>query len=144
MIPFQASVDDIVLSMQSVAGNLSDWDAGLASDILAHFADFAEKVIVPLDAAGDAQGCRLHDGRVQMPDGFKVAFENLVSDGWQGLSAPAAFCGSGAHPLVAATVSEVFSGANMSLQMLCNLVPGAIAILLLFALPRNRRDGCHN
>ncbi len=41
----------------------------------------------------------------------------------------------GVSPLVAAGVSEVFSGANHSLQMVCNLVPGAISTLLNFGSP---------
>ena len=137
MIPFRAPVDDILFSLRAVAGaaDLPGWDDTLAGDIIAHFADFAEGVIAPLDAPGDAQGCRLDNGRVHMPDGFKSAYAQLAEGGWQGLSAPEAHGGMAAHPLVAAAVSEVFSGANMSLQMVCNLVPGAITTLMRFGTP---------
>ena len=67
-----------------------------------------------------------------MPDGFAETFEQLAEMGWQGLTAPERFGGMEQGPLVAAMVSEVFSGANHSMQMVCNLVPGAISTLLRF------------
>ena len=134
MIPFTAPIDDILFSLRDVAGaaDLPDWDDDLASDILTAFAGFAEGVIAPLDESGDAQGCRLESGKVRMPDGFPEAFQQLAEMGWQGLTAPERFDGMGQGPLIAAMVSEVFSGANHSMQMVCNLVPGAISTLLRF------------
>ncbi|MGP6087135.1 acyl-CoA dehydrogenase family protein [Antarctobacter jejuensis] len=134
MIPFAAPVDDIMFSMRDVAGApaLPDWDEDLAGDILTAFARFAESVIAPLDELGDQQGARLENGRVRMPDGFSEAFAQLAEMGWQGLTAPEAHGGMAQDPLVAAMVSEVFSGANHALQMVCNLVPGAISTLLHF------------
>jgi alkylation response protein AidB-like acyl-CoA dehydrogenase len=134
MIPFAAPTDDILFSLRDVAGaaDLPEWDDDLATDILTAFAAFAEGVIAPLDATGDAQGCRLENGRVRMPDGFREAFAQLAEMGWQGLTAPENLGGMGQGPLLAAMVSEVFSGANHSMQMVCNLVPGAISTLLRF------------
>lgn len=134
MTPFQAPVDDILFSMRDVAGakDLPDWDEELGSDILTAFAAFAEGEIAPLDEPGDGQGCRLENGRVRMPNGFGAAFGQLAEMGWQGLTAPERFGGMEQGPLVAAMVSEVFSGANHSMQMVCNLVPGAISTLLRF------------
>lgn len=134
MISFTAPVDDILFSLRRVADapSLPDWDDELAEGIVGHFAAFAEGVIAPLDQLGDRQGCRLENGRVRMPDGFGEAFGQLAKMGWQGLSAPESFGGMGQGPLIAAMVSEIFSGACHSLQMVCNLVPGAIATLLKF------------
>ncbi|KJZ19034.1 acyl-CoA dehydrogenase family protein [Loktanella sp. S4079] len=134
MIPFVAPVDDIMFSLRAVAGaaELPNWDDELAEGIISHFGSFAEGVIAPLDETGDAQGCRLHDGKVAMPDGFADAYAALAESGWQGLTAPEAFGGMGQGHLIAGAVSEVFSGANHAMQMVCNLVPGAIATLLRF------------
>ncbi|MCQ2003283.1 acyl-CoA dehydrogenase family protein [Rhizobium sp. NRK18] len=134
MIPFAAPVDDILFSMVQVADatSLPGWDGELAEGIIRHFADFAEGVIAPLDEIGDRQGCRLEGGRVRMPDGFAPAFRQLVEMGWQGLTAPEQFGGMGQGGLVAAGISEIFSGACHSLQMVCNLVPGAVSTLLAF------------
>ncbi|SFK05238.1 acyl-CoA dehydrogenase family protein [Celeribacter neptunius] len=134
MTPFKAPVDDILFCLREVAGadRLPDWDAEMAEGILEHFAGFAEGVIAPLDEPGDAQGCALQDGRVTMPDGSKPAFDQLAEGGWQGLTAPEDFGGMGQNALLAAGVSEIFSGANHAMQMVCNLVPGAISTLMKF------------
>ncbi|WP_417278046.1 acyl-CoA dehydrogenase family protein [Celeribacter sp.] len=134
MTPFKAPLEDILFCLRNVAGadRLSDWDAELAEGILGHFAAFAEGVIAPLDEPGDAQGCTLSDGRVTMPDGFKEAYAQLTEGGWQGLTAPEDFGGMGQNALLAAGVSEIFSGANHAMQMVCNLVPGAISTLMKF------------
>lgn len=134
VIPFSAPTDDILFSLRDVAEakTLPDWDDDLAGDIVSAFAAFAEGEIAPLDAKGDQQGCRLERGRVRMPDGFCGAYAQLAEMGWQGLTAPDAHGGMGQGPLVSAMVSEVFTGANHALQMVCNLVPGAISTLLRY------------
>lgn len=134
MIPFSAPLDDILFTLGPVAGadGLPDWDSALASEIIAHFASFAEGELAPLNAPGDVQGCTLRDDRVQMPAGFAQAYAQLAEGGWQGLTAPEVFDGMGVDSLVAAAVSEIFSGANHSLAMVANLVPGAISTLLRF------------
>lgn len=141
MIPFKAPVDDILFSLVHVAEapRLADWDEETTSVILEHFGQFAEGVIAPLNAVGDAQGAQLENGCVRMPDGFHDAYRQLAEGGWQGLTAPEVHGGMGMPALVAAGVSEVFSGANHSLQMVCNLVPGAIATLLRFGNPAQQK-----
>ncbi len=134
MTPFVAPVDDILFSLNTVADahSLPYWDAELSEQILRHFAAFAEHEIAPLNASGDIQGCNLESGVVRMPDGFADVYRQLAEGGWQGLTAPESFGGMGQNALVAAAVSEVFSGANHSMQMVCNLVPGAISTLLRY------------
>lgn len=134
MIPFAAPNDDILFSLHDIADApaLAGWDDSLAREILQAFADFAEQEIAPTNEIGDRQGCRLENGHVRMPDGFKAVFTQLSELGWQGLTAPEEFGGMGQGTLMAAMVSEVFSGANHALQMICGLVPGAVSILLNF------------
>ncbi|MDO5620329.1 MAG: acyl-CoA dehydrogenase family protein [Paracoccus sp. (in: a-proteobacteria)] len=134
MSAFHAPVDDILTSLRIAARGL-DWDADTAAEIIGHFAGFAEGVIGPLDETGDVQGCRLDGGRVRMPDGFGAAYAQLAEGGWQGLRAPEAFGGMGLDPLTNAGVSEIFSGANHSLQMVTSLVPGAVEVLTHFGTP---------
>lgn len=136
MVPFAAPLDDILFSLRHVARVEDD----LARDVLGHFAQFAEEVLAPLNAVGDAQGARLVDGRVRMPDGFGAAYRALADGGWQGLSAPEAFGGMAQSALMAAAVSEVFSGANHALQMVCGLVPGAIETLRRFGTPAQQAE----
>jgi alkylation response protein AidB-like acyl-CoA dehydrogenase len=134
MKPFAAPVDDILHSLREVAdaGRLPHWDSETCEALLRHFAGFAESEIAPLNAVGDAAGCQLDGGRVTMPPGFRDVFARLAADGWQGLSLPENLGGAGVDPVTAAAVSEVFSGACHALQMVCNLVPGAAAVLLRY------------
>jgi alkylation response protein AidB-like acyl-CoA dehydrogenase len=134
MKPFTSPLQDILFSLNHIAdaADLADWDPELASEIGTHFAAFAEEQFAPLNEHGDRQGCRLVDGRVYMPDGFSQAYRACAEQGWPGLTAPGAFGGQGLDATVLAITSEIFSGANHSLQMVTGLVPGAISTLLEF------------
>ena len=134
MKPFTAPVADILFSLNEVAGakRLADWDADLATELAGHFAAFAEGEIAPLDEPGDVQGARLENGRVRLPDGFGDVYEAYVEQGWPGLTAPEEFGGQAMGGAIAAVVSEIFSGACHSMQMVAGLVPGAIRTILHF------------
>lgn len=134
MKPFSAPLDDILFTLEHVAGaaSLPRWDKELVSEIGAHFTAFAEEELAPLNEPGDRQGCRLDNGRVRMPDGFADAYKAYAAQGWPGLTVPEAFGGQGLDETVLAVTSEIFSGANHSLQMVTGLVPGAVSTLLSF------------
>lgn len=134
MTDYRAPLQDILFSLDAVAGagRIPDWDSDLAAELGGHFAAFAEGVIAPLDANGDAQGCRLENGRVRMPDGFGAAWAAYRDQGWPGLSAPEDFGGQGMGAAMQGIVSEIFTGACQGLQMTSGLVPGAIRTLLHF------------
>ena len=134
MKPFAAPLDDILFTLTHVAGadSTPDWDADMAREIGAHFAAFAEGEIAPLDEPGDRQGCRLENGRVRMPDGFAGVYRAYAEQGWPGLTAPEDHGGQGMGALMLAITSEIFSGANHSLQMVTGLVPGAVRVLTRF------------
>ena len=134
MKKFSAPLGDILFCLNHVAGadTVPDWDGDLAAEIAGHFAAFAEGEIAPLDEPGDQQGCRLQDGRVRMPDGYAKLYADYVEQGWPGLTAPEEFGGQGMGAMMLAITSEIFSGANHSLQMVTGLVPGAIRTLMNF------------
>lgn len=134
MKPFGAPLDDILFSLKHIAKaqNVEDWDEEFTREIAQHFAAFAEGEIAPIDEAGDREGCKLIDGRVQMPKGFKEVYADLAEQGWQGLTAPEEFDGQAMGAIVHGITSEIFSGANHSLQMVTGLVPGAIRTVMKF------------
>lgn len=140
MIPFAAPVDDILFSLNHVADVPEDWDAETTGEILSHFASFAESAIAPTDEEGDQRGCWLEDGRVHMPDSFCEVYGQLRDQGWQGLTVPEAYGGQGMDGLVLAAVSEIFTGANHSLQMITGLVPGAIRTLMIHGTDDQRAE----
>lgn len=134
MKPFKAPLDDILFCLNEVSGarRLRDWDPNFIQDLAEHFASFAENKIAPLDEPGDIQGCRLVEGRVFMPEGYREVYQEYAENGWPGLTAPEAYNGQELGSLTLAATSEIFSGACHSLQMVTGLVPGAIRTLLRF------------
>lgn len=134
MKPFTAPLDDILFCLAHVAGaaDLPDFDADLAAEIGGHFAAFAEEQLAPLNEPGDSQGCRLVEGRVRMPDGFREAYAAYAEQGWPGLTIPEQLGGQGLDAGVLAITSEIFTGANHSLQMVTSLAAGAARTLLAF------------
>jgi len=131
MAEFHAPVEDILALQNLLSEGWADtgFDSEISATIISEFARFAEQQIAPLNAIGDSTGCRLTDTGVKMPAEFKPVFDMLASGGWQGLGAADRYGGMGLDKLTAAGVSEIFSGACHALQMVCNLVPGAIEIL---------------
>ena len=49
-------------------------------------ADFCQNELLPINATGDQQGCRLQDGVVTTPDGFKAAYDKYVELGFTSLT----------------------------------------------------------
>ena len=80
--------------------------------ILAEAATFASEVLDPLNASGDREGCRWHDGEVTTPTGFKEAYQQFARAGWIGLPVSSAYGGGGLPQLVLAPVLEMWNAAN--------------------------------
>ncbi len=92
-------------------------------------AKLAETVLAPLNATGDAEGCRLDDGVVRTPAGFAEAFAHLAEGGWIALDCDPAHGGTGMPYLLNCTTGEMFVAANMALNMYQGLTHGAISAL---------------
>ena len=136
--PFNAPVADILRSLNMAARDLPGWDAETSTEIVSHFADFAQGVIAPLDEVGDRQGCRLENGRLRLPDGFAEAFSQLAGAGWQGLCLPEQYGGAEMDKMIGAAVSEILSGANHAFQMSTSLASGAADVILHFGTEDQR------
>ena len=133
MIPYSAPLEDILTSLSAAgAADLPEWDGDLMRQLGEAFATFAEEGIAPLSGAGDAEGARLEAGQVRMPSGYGAAYAEYIAQGWPGLTAPEAMGGQGLGGVALAIVSEIFSGADISMQMVTGLMPGAIRVLTQF------------
>lgn len=134
MLPFEAPVEDILFSLEHVAGagRLPGWDADLTREIVTQFARFAEGAVAPADEAADREGCVLENGRVRMPSGLVAAYADFAAQGWPALSLPEEAGGQGMSGPVAGAVTEIFAGASHALQMVVGLVPGAARTIAAF------------
>jgi len=90
----------------------------------------ASEILAPLNAVGDTEGCRLENGVVRTPKGFKAAFEAVKEGGWNGLDLPEEYGGQGLPYLVGTAVGEFFVSANMAFNMYQGLTHGAIGAIL--------------
>src|SRR5262245_31433323 len=70
-------------------------DADTINVVLEGMATLCEEVIAPLNRSGDEQGCKLENGKVSTPKGFKEAYQQFAEGGWQGLSHPEEYGGQG-------------------------------------------------
>jgi 3-(methylthio)propanoyl-CoA dehydrogenase len=86
--------------------------------IVEEAAKFATTHLAGLNDVGDAQGCRLEDGRVRTPPGHKAAWDAFVAGGWSTLDHPEDMGGQGLPLALAAAVQEVFDRACPAFGML--------------------------
>ena len=144
-MPYVAPVKDMLFVMNELAG-LSEVvaypsyaDAGvdvdLAPAILEESAKFNQDVVAPLNWTGDQKPSSLKDGVVTTTPGFKEAFEQFASAGWQGVIHPAEFGGQGLPKLIATACFEMVHSASLSFALCPMLTDGAIEALLTAASP---------
>jgi alkylation response protein AidB-like acyl-CoA dehydrogenase len=110
-------------------------DVDLAPAILEESAKFNQDVVAPLNWIGDQKPSSLKDGVVITTPGFKEAFEQFGSAGWQGVIHPAEFGGQGLPKLIATACFEMVHSASLSFALCPMLTDGAIEALLTAASP---------
>ncbi|MEE9255096.1 MAG: acyl-CoA dehydrogenase family protein, partial [Pseudomonadales bacterium] len=107
----------------------SEVTADLLDAILDEAARFAENELAPLRRSGDVSGCRLTDGQVTTPEGFREAYAKYATGGWSGISGDSAYGGQGLPESIAGLVQEMSMGANMAWSMYPGLSHGAVHAL---------------
>src|SRR5210317_103521 len=86
--------DVLKIETQATPG-YADLDRDFTAAILDEAGKIARDVLAPLNAVGDTQGCRLENGVVRTPDGFKAAYDTVCEGGWVGLDCDPEFGGQG-------------------------------------------------
>ena len=87
---------------------------------------FSQEVIGPLNRTGDQQGAVLQGGVVKTPTGFKAAYQQFVTGGWNGLTCDPTYGGQGLPNLMGAPIEEMWHAANMAFTLCPLLTRGAI------------------
>ena len=109
----------------------ADLDADTINAVLEEGGKFAAEVLLPLNAVGDREGCRLDRGshEVTPPTGFKQAYARYVEGGWPALSCDPAFGGQGLPHTVNQCFYEMLNSANQAWTMYPGLTHGAYECL---------------
>ena len=141
MTPYKAPLRDMRFQMNEVfdypahyatLANGADATPDVVDAILEGAAVFSEAILAPLNLSGDREGCHYEDGAVSTPAGFKEAYAQYVSGGWQGLSCPTEYGGQGLPVSVNVCKSEMMGTANWSFSMYPGLSIGCINTLLQY------------
>ena len=128
-------------NLQDVLGKgpFAEWDEDQCKMVLSEVYRFACEVTGPLNQIGDQQGCRIEDGRVKTPDGFKNAWDKVFEAGWRTLAAPVEMGGQGAPFTLSALSEEMISGSNTAFAMYPGLSMGAAEVIQHFGTDAQRK-----
>jgi len=109
------------------------WDVDQSRAILAEGYRFVKDELGPLHGSGDREGCRLENGQVRTPRGFKEAWGKVYETGLKSLVADPEFGGQGAPFMLYVLLEELMSGANIAFSMYPGLTHGAVEVIMEFA-----------
>ncbi|MBU6408176.1 MAG: acyl-CoA dehydrogenase C-terminal domain-containing protein [Alphaproteobacteria bacterium] len=101
----------------------------LIEQILAEGAKFATETLLPLNHAGDVEGCLWSPDGVKTPSGFREAYKTMVEGGWPALSSDPAFGGQGLPHVVNVAFNEMVTSTNMAFGMYPGLTHGAYSAI---------------
>ncbi len=108
----------------------AEWGTDECNMVLDEVYRFVCEVTGPLNGSGDAQGCRIEDGRVITPDGFKEAWDKTWEAGWRTISSPSRWGGQDAPAMVGSFVEEMMCGANSAFSMYTGLTLTAAELIM--------------
>ncbi len=123
-------------------GQFEAWGEDEVKSSLAECYRFVREVTGPLNATGDHEGCRVVDGRVLTPNGFKDAWKKLYEAGWKSIGVSMEHGGAGSPHAVQILVEEMLSGANAAFNMYPGLAFGAAEVIAEFGTPEQKALYC--
>ncbi|UWQ30831.1 acyl-CoA dehydrogenase C-terminal domain-containing protein [Leisingera sp. M523] len=127
----QFILHDVLKVSGSGIPGYSELEPDFTGAVLEEAGKIASAVLHPLNVVGDTEGCRLENGVVYTPKGFKDAFEQVKEGGWTGLDMPEEFGGQNMPYVMGTAVGEFFSSANQAFTMYQGLTHGAASAILV-------------
>ncbi|WP_170337668.1 acyl-CoA dehydrogenase C-terminal domain-containing protein [Ruegeria arenilitoris] len=121
--------DVLKISASDIPG-YNELEPEFTGAVLEEAGKVAVNLLHPLNVVGDTEGCRLENGVVYTPTGFKDAFEQVKEGGWTGLDMPEEYGGQNMPYVLGTAVGEMFSAANQAFTMYQGLTHGAASAIL--------------
>mmetsp|Transcript_28960 Transcript_28960/g.55420 ORF Transcript_28960/g.55420 Transcript_28960/m.55420 type:complete len:592 (-) Transcript_28960:4605-6380(-) len=126
----QFVLHDVLNISNSDIPGYDELDPDFTNAVLEEAGKLTGEVLTPLNVVGDQEGCRLENGVVYTPTGFKAAFEQVKEGGWPGLDMPEEYGGQNMPQVLGTAVGEMFSSSNQAFTMYQGLTHGAAAAIL--------------
>ncbi|MEX5565198.1 acyl-CoA dehydrogenase C-terminal domain-containing protein [Pseudophaeobacter sp. 1A16562] len=126
----QFILHDVLKVSEAATPGYSELERDFTGAILEEAGKISSEVLHPLNVVGDTEGCRLENGIVYTPIGFKDAFEQVKEGGWTGLDMPEQYGGQNMPYVLGTAVGELFSSANQAFVMYQGLTHGAASAIL--------------
>lgn len=111
-------------SAEALPGH-EDFTPDIADAILEEAGKFCTERLLPLNASGDEEGCRLENGVVRTPKGFSEAYKAFREGGWTAMGADPAYGGQGLPAGINKLVEEMICSTNLSFGLYPGLSHGA-------------------
>jgi 3-(methylthio)propanoyl-CoA dehydrogenase len=133
MINYEAPLDEMQFVIRELAGletltALPEWkdiDAETVGAVLQEAGRFASEVLAPLNQSGDQRGVICKDNHVITAPGFREAYQQYVTSGWNRLGFAEEYGGQSMPNLVGAAVQEMWKSANLAFSACFQLTQGA-------------------
>lgn len=116
------------------------WGSDEAKAVLQETYRFAKEVLGPTNATADREGCRIENGSVKTPKGFKEAWKQLYEQGFKTVGVPVEHGGQGSPMMLQVAVEEMLSGANTAFNMYPGLTYGAAELIAECGTPEQKHQ----
>ena len=133
---YRAPVEDVSFFLKTCTALPALMEQGLVElsfdvvdPVLEEAAKFAQAVIEPLDKVADKEHCRLKDGVVTTPTGWREAYEAWAGAGWGGVGAEEEFGGQNLPTTITSALTEFWNSASPAFALGGVLTSGAIEAL---------------
>ncbi|MBI1415737.1 MAG: acyl-CoA dehydrogenase [Limimaricola sp.] len=120
--------DLLKVETQDIPG-FAELDRDFTSAVLEEAGKMAADVLAPLNTVGDVEGCRLENGIVRTPTGFKEAFAQMREGGWTAIDCDPDYGGQGLPYVMHTAAQEPMVSANMAFNMYQGLTHGAYSAI---------------
>ena len=135
---------DFVLHEQLEVGNLSsnekfaEYSKKTIDMVVSEARNLAVKEVLPTNAPGDLQGCKLENGEVIIPEDFKKIWEHYKEGEWIAMSEDPEWGGQGMPHALSSAATEYLNGANMAMFMYVALTHGAAGLVETFGTDKQK------
>lgn len=134
---YKAPVKDMMFVLKDVIGTdkirelppFKEVTDDLIEAVLTEGAKFTENVLLPINLAGDKEGCRWENSTVTTPKGYKEAYKEFVEGGWPALASDPEYGGQGLPNMVSLFFEEMICSSNLSFGLYPGLTRGAAEML---------------